>query len=162
MRVALLVMWLAQWIWLPLVWVHGEPATATATPTETASATATWTPTATPSATWTATATPAGAVLRITFMRCTTRHEYVRVSNIGGATATLASWRLVSVVGPQTFVFPAYQLAPGASVTVSSGPDAPATGGSNLRWTTAYIWNDSGDRAELRTATGVVVDARNC
>jgi len=95
-------------------------------------------------------------------MRCTTRHEYVRISNVGGSTANLASWRLVSVVGPQTFVFPAHQLAPGASVTVSSGPDAPATGGSNLRWTTAYIWNDSGDRAELRMPAGAVVDARDC
>jgi len=35
MRVALLAMWLAQWIWLPLVWMDGGAVTPTATPTST-------------------------------------------------------------------------------------------------------------------------------
>lgn len=187
MKAALLLAWLVlQQIWLPLVLVDGEPVTATATPTATATVTpsatatwtvtpsatwtatetSTWTPSATATATWTPTVTPTAtaspARLVIGYLRCTTRHEYVRIVNAGGMTASLTGWRLVSVVGPQTFVFPVYQLAPGASVTVSSGPDAPATGGSNLLWTTAFIWNDGGDQAELRTPSGTLVDERGC
>lgn len=57
---ALAVLLLQTWVWLPLVWVHGEPVTPTATPSATATATSTWTPsaTATATSTWTPSATP--------------------------------------------------------------------------------------------------------
>ena len=86
----------------------------------------------------------------------------VRVDNVGGAAAQLSGWRIVSVVGPQTFNFPSYSLAAGASVFVHSGPDAPPTGGNVMRWTTAYVWNNDGDTAELRNPGGSLVDEQDC
>jgi len=40
---------------------------------------------------------------------------------------------------------------------VHTGPDAWGNGASDLKWTTAYIWNNDGDKAELRNAAGTVV-----
>lgn len=98
----------------------------------------------------------------ISYLRCDTDHEYVRIANLGGLETNLLGWRLVSVVGPQTFYFPSYTLGAGLSVTVSSGPSAPPTGGSNIRWTTNNIWNNSGDEAELWTPGSVLVDHQAC
>lgn len=150
-------------------------------------ATATSAPTSTPSPTPTATLDPtaalppsptptvvrpteppvsptpaAGGGLRIAAMQCAARDETVFVRNDGGAAIELEGWILRSVVGDQTFAFPRYALAPGDEVTVHSGPDAPPTSGSALRWTTAYIWNNDGDEAELRAPDGRVVDDRDC
>ena len=74
----------------------------------------------------------------------------------------MSGWSILSVVGPQTFPFPSYTLDPGASVTVHSGPDAPASGGTNLRWTTGYIWNNDGDEAQLKNSAGRIVDVDDC
>ena len=75
---------------------------------------------------------------------------------------SMSGWSILSVVGPQTFPFPSYTLNPGAAVTVHSGPDAPASGGDNLRWTTGYIWNNDGDEAQLKNPQGGVVDIDDC
>jgi competence protein ComEC len=88
------------------------------------------------------------------------RDEVVGITNAGGAAETLTGWRLVSVVGDQRYAFPAGSvLAPGATVRVHSGPDAWGDGGSDLKWTTGYIWNNDGDKAELRDAAGRVVSS---
>ena len=120
-------------------------------------ATPTGTPTARPALT-----RPSEARLRIGELQCSGRDEYVRVDNVGGATAELDGWRIVSVVGTQTYDFARHALAPGTSVYVHSGPDAPPTGGNHLRWTTAYRWNNDGDEAELRDPSGAVVDTARC
>lgn len=147
-------------------------ATPTATPTRTTSPTSTPTDTATftPTPTWTATSTPTVTptattgvgMLRIAFLQCEGSDEYVRIYNYGGAAVNLAGWDLLSVVGSQNYSFPGYSLQPGTSVYVHSGPDAPPTSGHNLRWTTAYIWNNSGDEARLISPAGVVVDTDDC
>lgn len=172
--VLLLVLLQAGPVYLPLIVVWGEPVTPTATFTPTASPTTTWTPTPTATPTWTvtptatptwtatATATPALGLLRIGVLQCETADEYVRIDNIGGAAVEMSGWSILSVVGPQTFFFPNYQLEPGASVYVHSGPDAPASGGNQLRWTTSYIWNNSNDEARLITPGGAVVSERSC
>lgn len=95
-------------------------------------------------------------------LQCETTNEYVRIDNIGGAIVSMAGWRILSVVGPQTYFFPGYQLQPGASVYVHSGPDAPPSSGNRLRWTTAYIWNNNGDEARLMSPSGAVVSNRSC
>lgn len=139
------------------------PPSATPTPTRTPANTAT--PTTAPTMPPTATAAPTSpgpADLRIAVLQCAGRDEYVRVVNDGGTSVNLSGWRIRSVVGPQTFDFPSYTLDPGATVSVHSGPDAPPTGGNVLRWTTAYIWNNDGDSAELRDPQGIVVDDRDC
>ena len=95
-------------------------------------------------------------------MECETRDEYVRIDNIGGGAANLAGWHILSVVGSQTYDFPSYQLVPGASVYVHSGPDAPPTSGNHLFWTTAYIWNNEGDEARLIDPIGQTIHSRSC
>ena len=55
-----------------------------------------------------------------------------------------------------------YQLESGASVFVRSGPAALPSTGNNLRWTTAYIWNNNNDQAQLITPGGAVVFQRPC
>jgi len=101
-------------------------------------------------------------VLQIEVLQCETANEYVRIDNTGGSAVAMSEWSILSVVGPQTFFFPEYQLEPGTSVYVHSGPDAPASGGYRLRWTTSYIWNNNNDEARLISPAGVVVSSRSC
>lgn len=137
--------------------------TITPTPSTTPTPSATYTPSVTPLPSETPTATsPPPAQLLIGVLHCEGRDEYIRVDNAGGASAQLSGWKIISVVGSQTYAFPSYTLAPGATVYVHSGPDAPPSGGNNLRWTTAYIWNNEGDDAELRSPSGTVVDTDSC
>lgn len=138
--------------------------TPTVTPTRTPSRTPTVTPTpsTTPTPTITPTPTTAPAQLRIGFLQCESRNEYVRVDNYGSVAVSMQGWDIYSVEGPQTFNFPAYSLPAGESVYVHSGPDAPGTGGNRIRWTTAYIWNNDGDTARLITPQGTVVDTDDC
>jgi len=142
------------------------PPTATLTPTKTPRPpTATYTTrpsTATFTPVPTNTLAPLPAALRIGTLQCESRNEYVRIDNTGGTAANMAGWRIFSVVGSQTFPFPLYNLAPGGSVFVDSGPDAPPTGGNRFRWTTAYIWNNDGDKAQLKDPQGNVVDEKDC
>jgi hypothetical protein len=72
----------------------------------------------------------------------------------------MTNWRIQSVVGGQWYTFPTgYVLAPGSSVRVHSGPDALSSPPTDLRWTTAYTWNNDGDEARLYNAAGQVVDS---
>jgi competence protein ComEC len=98
--------------------------------------------------------------LQITALNGTTTPESVVIENKGAAAQDLTGWTLFSVEGSQVFSFPAgFVLAAGGSVTVSSGSGAVDNPPSVLRWTTASIWNNSGDKAELRNAASVVVSS---
>lgn len=132
-------------------------STNTPVPPPTSRPTNTPIPTPPPSATL-----PDPADLAITALQCEGRDETIRIANRGGLAVSMSGWAILSVEGPQTFQFPAYILNAGSSVTVHSGPDAPASGGSNLRWTTGYIWNNDGDEAQLKNPQGTVVDNDNC
>lgn len=103
-----------------------------------------------------------GASLRIADLQCETRDEYVMILNAGSFAVNLSGWRIISVNGQQSYSFPEYQLDPGARVSVHSGPDAPATSGSDLFWTSAYIWNNDGDEARLMSPFATIIDARAC
>jgi len=99
--------------------------------------------------------------LTIQMLSYSGRDEYVTIRNDGTSAQPMTGWRLVSVVGTQTYYFPGgYVLAAGATVRVHTGPDAWGDGVSGLKWTTAYIWNNEGDKAELRNAAGTVVSSR--
>ncbi len=124
-----------------------------------------WSPTPTPTATPTpapsATPTPPsqGGVLRIAHLQYSGRDEYVEIRNDGPGAQSMTGWTLVSVVGNQHYAFPAnFVLEPGRTVRVHSGPGAFERWPTDLKWTSAYIWNNSGDKAELRDASGSVVD----
>lgn len=144
-------------------------ATASASPTWTATRLpATPTPTSTPTPTEIATSTPTSTpgtgvnALRISALSYSGADEYITIRNDGPTSQVLTGWRIVSVVGTQIFYFPSgFTLTVGATVRVHSGPGAPISNPpTDLRWTTAYIWNNDGDKAELRNAAGTLVDSR--
>lgn len=82
--------------------------------------------------------------------------ETATITNIGSAGVDLQSWTLISIRGNQRFTFlNSVPLAPGESVTVTSGPSAPS-GTGFIHWTNSRIWNNTGDRAELRDPGGVL------
>ena len=88
------------------------------------------------------------------------RDEFVTIRNDGSAALNMTGWKLVSVVGEQTYHFPSgYVLGAGAIVQVHSGPDAASDPAGNLLWSTGYIWRDDWDKAELRDAAGVLVSS---
>jgi hypothetical protein len=158
---------------LPLViadraWAVTPITTPSATSTPTGLPARTPTPTSTPTPTEIATSTPTSTpgtgvnALRISALSYSGADEYITIRNAGPTSQVLTGWRIVSVVGTQTFYFPSgFTLTVGATVRVHSGPGAPVSNPpTDLRWTTAYIWNNDGDKAELRDAGGNFVDSR--
>lgn len=129
---------------------HTPTATATATASTTATETAV--PTATP------TATTVTLDLRIVELDGTSTPEYVTIQNFGSGAQDMTGWKLVSVVGSQTFDFPAgYALGPGASVRIESYTGSSHNPPAVLHWGNAAIWLNSGDKAWLQNSAGVTV-----
>lgn len=141
--------------------------TSTPTPTETSTPTATTTPSVTPTRTNTPTptATPTPRPPEIAYISYSGADEYIRVTSPDRA-QNLTNWSIRSYDGAtctpltsQTYYFPSgYVLAAGASVYVHSGPSAYSSPPRDLLWTTNRMWNDDGDRGDLRNPSGVVVD----
>jgi hypothetical protein len=131
-------------------------ATPTATPSPTASATATMAPTATATPPPTPTV-PEGAVgvTAIDFDPAVGNDgdgETVMITNAGSDAVDLSGWTL-SDIAEHVYTFPAFVLQPGASVTIHicSGEDSAEV----LYWgRCSAIWNNDGDTAYLRDATG--------
>lgn len=137
-------------VYLPFIMLQPTP-----TPTNTPTTTPTTTPT--PTRTPTPTTIPP-ADLRIIALSGLSAPEYVTIRNNGGATQNMTGWYLVSVVGPQTFHFPAgYTLASGATVRIESYDGAINNPPGILFWSSAAIWNNGGDKAELRSNSGGLV-----
>jgi len=68
-------------------------------------------------------------------------------------------WKIHSVEGDQWYTFPVtVTLAAADWVRIHSGPDAFESPPQHLKWTSGYIWNNSGDVAELVDATGRVLE----
>lgn len=98
----------------------------------------------------------AGVGVRIE--RVDLRAEQVVLVNDGAEVVDLSGWRLISVVGNQTYRFPpGTKLKPGERLVVKSGPKA-AAGPGVLIWTRQPVWNNEGDPAELRDASGMLID----
>ncbi|HZG70379.1 MAG TPA: S-layer homology domain-containing protein [Chondromyces sp.] len=84
--------------------------------------------------------------------------EVVAIKNNGNTSIDMSGWYLVSVEGNQRFDFPdGYILKAGATVYITSGPNAKHQPPAYLKWTTANIWNNSGDMARLYNGNGVKV-----
>lgn len=83
--------------------------------------------------------------------------EYVTIENTGTAPTDISGWRVVSVKGEQSFVFPSgYTLEPGQQCKLTSG-DLKGTGDFTMANTT--IWNNSSkDPAELYDNSGELID----
>lgn len=119
-------------------------------------------PIPTPTVTPTPTPVPRRSDVRFSWLKGSGTDEYVEVSNYGTAGQDMSGWRIVSVVGNQTYWFPrGYILGAGAYVRVHSGPDAYGDPPSDLEWTTGYVWNNGGDEAALYDDEGNVIDRRS-
>ena len=81
--------------------------------------------------------------------------ELAVVTNTGSVTVDLGGFRLRDESSVNRFDFPAYSLAPGESVTISTGC---AAGVGLLAWCTSDpVWNNDGDTALLLDSFGRVV-----
>ncbi len=84
------------------------------------------------------------------------RKEEVDIENIGSQAIQLEGYTLISVKGDQKYVFPAFTLEAGQTVTVY------AKGGTGtLKWSDNNIWNNDSDPAELYDADKVLLDRVN-
>ena len=83
--------------------------------------------------------------------------EWVQIHNYGVKPWTLTGWSLRDVTGYK-FRFPeGFTVQPGATITVHTGSGSNRT--YHLYWGQgSYIWNNTGDKAILKNATGKVVD----
>jgi hypothetical protein len=85
--------------------------------------------------------------------------EVVAIVNTGTSSIDMSGWRLVSTVGNQSYVFPSFQLAAGATVRIVSGRNAVDRPPTQLLWTRSYVWNNDGDPAQLYDASNTLVSS---
>jgi hypothetical protein len=119
-------------------------------------------PTASPRAAATPTITGTGPVRIVDLVARPTdgaadvNGETVTIRNDGLATIDITRWTLTDASGKNLFTFPSLALAPGGIAVVHSGRGGPS--GADYYWgKTTSIWNDTGDIATLRDATGAVI-----
>ena len=79
--------------------------------------------------------------------------EHARITNTGRTAIDLEGWMLVSTVGEQRVILQFAHVAPGETLTVTSGSNSRGDPGY-YRWTSRNIWNNSGDPGELYDAEG--------
>jgi hypothetical protein len=82
--------------------------------------------------------------------------EWIRLRNTSARSRLLTGWKIRDAQG-HVYTFGTYRLGAGLAVTVHTG------NGSNTArhryWRSdGYIWNNDGDTARLRNASGTVVD----
>lgn len=82
--------------------------------------------------------------------------EIVTIKNNSTQNTDMTGWKLVSVEGNQTYNFPSgYILKAGATIRIASGN---AVG--DLKWTGAYIWNNTGDQARLYDSGNTLISTK--
>lgn len=84
--------------------------------------------------------------------------EWVQLKNTSSTKRSIKGWKLRDASG-HTYTFGTYTLSPGRYVTIHTGSRSPAVPG-HLYWgSKAYIWNNTGDTAYLKTSTGSAADS---
>ncbi|MDD3306247.1 MAG: lamin tail domain-containing protein [Acetobacterium sp.] len=88
------------------------------------------------------------------------RPNILCIENSSANAADATGWKYIAVLGNQSFTFPAFSLATGASVKVR---DSANNSGINFHWLDGGgTWNNSkSDPAELYDNTGKLVDVYN-
>lgn len=82
--------------------------------------------------------------------------EWARVKNFGSRARMLTSWTIRDAQG-HVYTFPAFKLRPGYTVTLHTGKGTNTA--TNLYWgQSAYVWNNTGDRAILKNRAGTRID----
>ena len=82
--------------------------------------------------------------------------EYVRLKNVSSTSRKITGWTLRDKTG-YTYTFPSFTLKPGSTLKVRTGKGTASSYNRyyNFTW---YVWNNSGDTAYLRNASGTTVD----
>lgn len=86
--------------------------------------------------------------------------EYIVIKNSSASAVDLTGWKIVSVRGNQSFTFPAFSLAAGASVKIG---DSASNTSIDFHWFDGGgTWNNSeSDPTELYDCTGKRVETLN-
>jgi hypothetical protein len=81
--------------------------------------------------------------------------EYVTIKNTSSTARSLTGWTLRDKTG-YTYTFPKFTLKAGASVKVRTGKGTASSYNRyyNFTW---YVWNNGGDTAYLKNASGTLV-----
>ncbi|HET6581462.1 MAG TPA: lamin tail domain-containing protein [Methanoregula sp.] len=87
-------------------------------------------------------------------------NEWVRLTNRGEGLVLLSGWKLSDRTGSDPFVFPAYILMPGSSVTVYSGKGT-MNDTSLFMGLEAPLWSNTNDQAILKDGNGHIIDQRS-
>ncbi len=82
--------------------------------------------------------------------------EYVQIRNSTARSVSLRGWTL-SDASHHTYTFSSYTLGAGRTVTVHTGKGAD-TAANRYQDRSWYVWNNTSDKATLRTSTGATVD----
>jgi len=92
--------------------------------------------------------------------RVNLNNEWVQLTNRGDGPVLLAGWTLTDTTGLQPYVFPAFILVPGSSVTVCTGSgmmnDTVLFMGKN-----EPLWGNNGDMAILKDSGGNIIDKKS-
>lgn len=82
--------------------------------------------------------------------------EYFVLKNVTGSTVTLTDWTVRDRAN-HVYRFTTFRLAAGAKVTVHTGRGTNTSTHRywNRKW---YVWNNTGDKAYLRTPGGTLKD----
>lgn len=99
-------------------------------------------------------------ISKIQYTASTLNGEYLTLTNTTKSAVSLTGWTVRDAVG-HTYTFGSRSLAAGASVVVHTGK---GTNGhphaADSYWgKTAYIWNNGGDTATVRTGAGTAIDS---
>lgn len=83
--------------------------------------------------------------------------EYVRLTNKRSSVINLKGWYLRDKTG-YTYTFGDYRVGAGVSIYLHTGKGTNA--GTHRYWgRAAYVWNNTGDTAYLRNASGTLIDS---
>jgi len=81
-------------------------------------------------------------------------NEWVEIRNEGTEGVNLSGWKIMDEA-KNSYTFGETWLEPGETFKLYSGPDA-----GEPTWTRLYVWNNSGDTAQLFSPQGVLTDER--
>ncbi len=111
----------------------------------------------------TPTPTPGPAIIRITHVENNApgpfpvTREYVVIENQGGTSQVMTNWKLTDQSPRNVYTFPAFTLAPGASVKVWTG--CGTNSAEELFWCHVRpVWDDDGDTAYLYNQSDELID----
>lgn len=82
--------------------------------------------------------------------------EYVIIKNFGSSARSMTGWTLRDAAN-HVYKFGTFTLGAGKSVTVRTGKGTSTS--ATRYWGAGYhVWNNAGDKAYLRTASGAAID----